>query len=38
MHGVHIYKKGFGGNLFHSMGCWDYPYHQKLYDLIDYSK
>jgi lipid II:glycine glycyltransferase (peptidoglycan interpeptide bridge formation enzyme) len=34
LHGVHIYKKGFGGNLFHRMGCWDYPYHQKEYALF----
>ena len=34
LHGVHIYKKGFGGNLFHRMGCWDYPYLQKEYDLF----
>ena len=33
LHGVHIYKKGFGGNLYHRMGCWDYPYHKKLYDV-----
>lgn len=33
LHGVHVYKKGFGGHLFHRMGCWDYPYNQKLYDL-----
>lgn len=33
LHGVHVYKKGFGGNLFHRMGCWDYPYNKKLYDL-----
>lgn len=34
LHGVHIYKKGFGGNLFHRMGCWDYPYMQREYDLF----
>lgn len=33
LHGVHIYKKGFGGNLYHRMGCWDYPYNQKMYNL-----
>ncbi len=33
LYGVHVYKKGFGGNLYHRMGCWDYPFHQKLYDL-----
>lgn len=32
LHGVHIYKKGFGGNLYHRMGCWDYPYDQETYD------
>jgi len=34
LHGVHVYKKGFGGNLYHRMGCWDYPYNKKTYDLF----
>ena len=34
LHGVHIYKKGFGGELYHRMGCWDYPYNKKLYNLF----
>lgn len=34
LHGVHIYKKGFGGNIYHRMGCWDYPYNRKLYNLF----
>ncbi|QLE01091.1 peptidoglycan bridge formation glycyltransferase FemA/FemB family protein [Galbibacter sp. BG1] len=34
LRGVHIYKKGFGGNLYHRMGCWDYPFKQKEYDLF----
>ncbi len=33
LHGIHIYKKGFGGNLYHRMGCWDYPYNQEMYRL-----
>jgi len=33
LHGVHIYKKGFGGNLYHRMGCWDYPFNKKTYDV-----
>ena len=33
LHGVHVFKKGFGGNLYHRMGCWDYPYNQNIYDL-----
>ncbi|WP_258105661.1 peptidoglycan bridge formation glycyltransferase FemA/FemB family protein [Marinoscillum sp. MHG1-6] len=32
LHGVHVYKKGFGGQLYHRMGCWDYPYDSKGYD------
>lgn len=34
LHGVHIYKKGFGGDLYHRMGCWDYPYNKDFYDLF----
>lgn len=34
LHGVHIYKKGFGGKLFHRMGCWDYPYNKPMYELF----
>ncbi len=33
LHGVHIFKKGFGGNIYHRMGCWDYPYNKNLYNL-----
>ncbi len=33
LHGVHVYKKGFGGNLYHRMGCWDYPYDKQLYGI-----
>ena len=31
LHGVHVYKKGFGGRLFHRMGCWDYPIDHSIY-------
>jgi len=34
LHGVHVYKKGFGGHLFHRMGCWDYPLRLKEYNLF----
>ncbi|WP_321285875.1 peptidoglycan bridge formation glycyltransferase FemA/FemB family protein [uncultured Sunxiuqinia sp.] len=34
LHGVHIYKKGFGGYLYHRMGCWDYPYLSEKYEMI----
>jgi len=38
LHGVHVFKKGFGGNLFHRMGCWDYPYNNQLYDLYRFQE
>ncbi len=38
LHGVHVYKKGFGGNLYHRMGCWDYPYNKKFYELYRYQE
>ncbi len=31
LYDVHVYKKGFGGNLYHRMGRWDYPYDKQLY-------
>ncbi|RXP56570.1 peptidoglycan bridge formation glycyltransferase FemA/FemB family protein [Lutibacter sp. HS1-25] len=34
LRGIHVYKKGFGGDLFHRMGCWDYPFNSEVYDLF----
>ncbi|CAG5083717.1 lipid II:glycine glycyltransferase FemX [Parvicella tangerina] len=34
LHGVHVYKKGFGGNLYHRMGCWDYLLDDSLYPIF----
>ncbi len=34
LYGVHLFKKGFGGRLFHRMGCWDYPFLIEDYDLM----
>ncbi len=25
MHGLYKFKRGFGGEIFHQLGCWDYP-------------
>lgn len=38
LHGVHIYKKGFGGDLYHRMGCWDYPYNEGLYNQFRFQE
>ncbi len=34
MYGLYRYKTGFGGNIFHRMGCWDYPLHNKKYECF----
>ncbi|MDD3903806.1 MAG: peptidoglycan bridge formation glycyltransferase FemA/FemB family protein [Sphaerochaeta sp.] len=34
MVGLSTFKKGFGGELFHRMGCWDYCYDESLKDLF----
>ncbi len=32
LYGLYRFKIGFGGKLFHRMGCWDYPLHSSNYD------
>lgn len=34
MHGLYRFKSGFGGKMFHRMGCWDYPFDLKKYELL----
>ncbi len=31
MYGLYRFKSGFGGRMFHSMGCWDYPLDHDKY-------
>lgn len=32
MYGLYRFKIGFGGYLFHRMGCWDYPLDHERYE------
>lgn len=32
MYGLYRFKKGFGGEMYHRMGCWDYPLDQEKYN------
>lgn len=32
MYGLYRFKTGFGGNIFHRQGCWDYPFDEKRYE------
>lgn len=34
MHGLYQFKIGFGGELYHQMGCWDYPFEKDKYALF----
>lgn len=31
MYGLYKFKQGFGGEIFHQMGCWDYPLDDEKY-------
>lgn len=34
MYGLYRFKSGFGGTIFHRMGCWDYPLDPEKYPLF----
>jgi len=31
LHGLYRFKSGFGGHMYHRMGCWDYPLDHEKY-------
>ncbi|MFO7868321.1 MAG: peptidoglycan bridge formation glycyltransferase FemA/FemB family protein [Bacteroidales bacterium] len=31
MYGLYKFKSGFGGHMYHAMGCWDYPLNDAVY-------
>lgn len=33
LHGLYKFKIGFGGDIFRSLGCWDYPLDDEKYNL-----
>ncbi|MEG1635655.1 MAG: peptidoglycan bridge formation glycyltransferase FemA/FemB family protein, partial [Rikenellaceae bacterium] len=34
MYGLYKFKSGFGGEIFHQMGCWDYPLKRDEFSLF----
>mgnify|MGYP006303345875 FL=1 len=34
LYGLYRFKSGFGGSVFHRMGCWDYPLEPDTYTLF----
>jgi lipid II:glycine glycyltransferase (peptidoglycan interpeptide bridge formation enzyme) len=35
MAGLYLFKTGFGGQIVHRPGSWDYPYKKMLYSLFN---
>ncbi|MFC6100633.1 lipid II:glycine glycyltransferase FemX [Olivibacter domesticus] len=38
MYGLFKFKSGFGGELYHRLGCWDYPLQSEQYTLFKVSE
>jgi lipid II:glycine glycyltransferase (peptidoglycan interpeptide bridge formation enzyme) len=34
MYGLYKFKLGFGGDVYHQLGCWDYPLDKEKYNYI----
>ncbi len=34
LYGLYKFKTGFGGDVYHRLGCWDYPFDQEKYNLF----
>ncbi len=34
LYGLYKFKVGFGGDIYHSLGCWDYPIDEEKYSLF----
>src|SRR5690606_13329434 len=34
LYGLYKFKTGFGGDFFHSLGCWDYPFDVEKYAIF----
>ena len=38
MYGLYRFKTGFGGEIYHSMGCWDYPIDSRIWSCFSASE
>ncbi len=34
MYGLYRFKSGFGGEMYHTLGCWDYPLDEARYNYL----
>jgi lipid II:glycine glycyltransferase (peptidoglycan interpeptide bridge formation enzyme) len=38
LYGLYRFKTGFGGKIYHTLGCWDYPFDAKAYEYFTFSE
>jgi lipid II:glycine glycyltransferase (peptidoglycan interpeptide bridge formation enzyme) len=38
LYGLYRFKTGFGGKIFHTLGCWDYPFDEQGYKFFSFSE
>ena len=38
LYGLYRFKTGFGGMIYHTLGCWDYPFDEQSYRSFSFSE
>lgn len=38
LYGLYRFKTGFGGEVYHTLGCWDYPFNEESYRAYSFSE
>jgi len=38
LYGLYRFKTGFGGKIYHTLGCWDYPFDEQTYKSFSFSE
>lgn len=38
LYGLYRFKTGFGGEIYHTLGCWDYPFDEQSYKSFSISE
>ncbi len=38
LNGLYRFKTGFGGEVYHTLGCWDYPFEEEIYKSYSFSE
>lgn len=38
LYGLYRFKAGFGGKVYHTLGCWDYPFDEQTYKSFSFAE